>query len=278
MIVLVLLAGVCLGTIAAKLQAAKRQRQAVEAIRNLNRMEMYAGAPCVASYSHDLAQPPRHEWLRNWLGDDFFDQVTQVALTRQGDVTDADMTCFASLPDLETVSIDHLPLTDSGVRHLSGLAKLRQLRLCEVPITDSALDALSRLPSLSDISLDRTRVGDRSLLFLGRMKSLRSLNLKWTRVTDSGLRHLVGLLRLEDLDLACTQITDSSIEHLRRLANLKTLSLGATQVTREGFESIKKTLPACSVTWWPKREFGASSGGPDIPEPDFSPLPSGQEN
>jgi hypothetical protein len=270
MVVLVLVAGLGLSWVASKFRAARRQREAVEAIVKVRGEVDYGQQSRVVHWALGqrlrFGPPPRHAWLRDRLGDDLFESVTVARLTGQGPATDSDAAYLAALPDLEEVCIDHVPITDAGLAPLAGLAKLRRLRLTDVPITDAGLAPAPRWPRLTDVTLDRTRVGDAALAYLGRMSQLRMLSLQWTRVTDAGLAHLKDLRRIEWLDLTCTDVTDAGLVHLRGIASLKFLYIGGTGVTSGGRDSIRAALPRCDVGWWP-RHGGPGSGGPDIPEP-----------
>jgi hypothetical protein len=294
---------------AAKLRVARRQRDAVAATRGLKwqvyyEKQFYQGG--MSPVRKRPTPPPRYQWLRKWLGDDLFEPVTRISIHCASDASDETMIHFASLPNLEDVRIDHVPVTDSGIGQLAGLTKLQVLALSEVPISDAALDPLSRLPSLKHLGLERTRIGDGALLYVGRITQLRSLSLAKTRITDAGLAqvsglhqlerldlhnthitdaglaHLVGLIHLEHLNLWFTNITDDGLNKLHGMTSLKYLLLRGTRTTAEGVAAIKQSLPACQVVWFPDEDDFGPDADPlkelDIPEPDLSPPPPGPEN
>jgi hypothetical protein len=163
LLALVLVSGIGLGILAATVRKARRQRHAVVATKKLGWWVYYEGEYYQAGF-RPRDEPARLGWLREWLGDDFFDRVTHVTLIASSNDIDADMTNIEAFPELEQLCADHLPVTDAGIAHLSGLSKLQRLSLREVPITDAALDPLSRLSSLKVVCLDRTRVGEGALL------------------------------------------------------------------------------------------------------------------
>ena len=66
LLVAVMVLGVPLSWFATKLERARKQRKVVEAIQRLGRS---------VGYDNQMSSPM---WLRNWLGNDFFDEVEKV--------------------------------------------------------------------------------------------------------------------------------------------------------------------------------------------------------
>ena len=71
-------------------------------------------------------------WLRNWLGDEFFQEVTSVQFLNRP-LTDHDLAPLESLDRLEELAISGAPITDSGLKHIANLKELRILSLWETP-------------------------------------------------------------------------------------------------------------------------------------------------
>ncbi|HEY2157118.1 MAG TPA: hypothetical protein VGH33_15935, partial [Isosphaeraceae bacterium] len=103
MLVLVLLAGLGLGWIAEKIRRANLQRAAAQAVVGLKGSVEYGNKFRLEAWGFKqmLGPPPRHAWLRAWLGDDLFDTVTRVTFYYQEAVTDADMALLDAFPELE---------------------------------------------------------------------------------------------------------------------------------------------------------------------------------
>ena len=167
LLVVVLLASIGMSWFAVKMQQARRQEEAVAAVRKL-------GARVTYNYQEGdpYADPPTPVWLRRLLGDDFFFAVTGVLL-------------------------DHHQVTDTEVARLKGLTQLQRLNLDYTTVKGPGLEHLKGLTRLQMLSVYRSQVTDAGLKHLNGMKQLESLDLTETRVTDVGLEHLKELTHLK---------------------------------------------------------------------------------
>jgi hypothetical protein len=215
LMIFVTLFAVACSWFAVKMQQARRQREAVEAIVKLGGKVMYdyqsreQNEPVVAivksggqvmydyqfyEYEIQSARPPGPAWLRNILGDDFFCTV-----------------------------VDAQPKDDASMPILKDLSGIRTLNLRYSQVTDAGLEYLKGLPQL------------------------KLLLLSGTQVTDAGLEHLKGLTQLQRLELNAN-ITDTGLEHLKGLPQLKYLQLIDTKVTDEGVKKFRQALPNCHIS------------------------------
>jgi hypothetical protein len=185
LLVFVLLASVGMSWLAVKLERARRQKEAVEAI------EKAAGWVVYDYQSENLsAEPPVPRWKRLLLGKDFFFDVVWAELITTG-------------------------FGDDEAAHLRGLTGLKTLRLNDPQFTDAGLAHLRGLTSLERLYLDGTQVTDAGLVHLEGMTNLQSLGLFLTPVTDAGLGRLRGLTKLEWLNLVDTQATPEGVKKLQ---------------------------------------------------------------
>jgi hypothetical protein len=80
---------------------------------------------------------PEKPWLRTWLGDDWFANVTMVTM-RGRDVTNADLheavPSLAKLPRLKRLELRTTSITDAGLKPLQSLNQLEYLSLYETRI------------------------------------------------------------------------------------------------------------------------------------------------
>ena len=114
LLTLLVVVAVCGSLVAVDMQQAKRQREAVAALRNRAARVLYRWE------SHKVPEKPRTpEWLRNVLGDDFFSTVAIV--------------------DLFDTS-----LTQTDLGHIESLSGLRMLRLYRTTITASDKQRLQK--------------------------------------------------------------------------------------------------------------------------------------
>lgn len=134
----------------------RRQRQAVSKIGSYGGQVTYDyqldafGKPRrdqFGNYLHGL-QPPGPQWLRELLGDDYFQSPVTIWLEIDEGVgfEDRELAALAesmeSLPTLRTLSLRGSPITDEGLVHLRGLTQLRELNCMWTNVTDRGVDAL----------------------------------------------------------------------------------------------------------------------------------------
>jgi hypothetical protein len=217
LMLVMLLACIGMSCVSAWMHRVRRQKLAVEAIKELG-----------GQVEYDLTWRP--EWFRSVLGKDAVATVVGV-----------------TFPDVFASSE-----TDAGLKHLKGLQQLQKLNLDSTQVTDAGLEHLKRLPKLRVLNLCRTLVSDAGLEHLKGLTHLQDLNLRHTRVTDAGLEHLEGLTQLQQLNLWNTNVTDAGLECLKRVKQLHRLVLVDTKVTDEGVKRLQQALPNCQIyQHWP---------------------------
>jgi hypothetical protein len=130
--------------LASEMRAARRQEEAVEAIRRSGGIVMYDWETKARQPGNPL-QPPRSAWLRTLLGDAFFAMVTEVYLEK-ADTTDGDLERLKGLTHLQVLFLDGMKVSDVGLEHLKALTQLRHLRLENgTKVGDAGLEHLKGL-------------------------------------------------------------------------------------------------------------------------------------
>jgi hypothetical protein len=244
--VIVLMFGCGMGWFAYELQQAQRQRDAVEAIRNLEGLVAYDYQVSASR----LRRMPPPEWARRLVGDDFLADVVLVDcwdedMDTAANMTDAELILLQGFPQLEWLRLNGTRVTDAGLVHLRGLTRLQCLSLEHTSLAGAGLVHLRGLRQLRILDLTATQVTDAGLEQLGELTQLQELILA-SRFTDAGLRHLRALTRLQRLSLA-GQFTDAGLVHLRGLTRLRVLSLDSTQLTDVGVNELQKALPNLTI-------------------------------
>jgi hypothetical protein len=233
---------------ALKLEQARKQRAAVDAIRRMGGVVYYDYQ--VYFDKSQNAPPPGPEWLRERFGVDFIATVQEVFLSDSLD--DAGLQQldehFKALPRLETLGIGGTNVTDTGLKHLAGLSQVKRLSIWGTSITDSGLEHIQGLTQLESLVIRETAITDAGLRRLAGLKHLTRLDLTKTKITGPGLRHLEGLENLKLLHLGQTKITDAGLEYLTGFHHLKELYLGDTHVTEEGVKKLREALPNCRIS------------------------------
>jgi len=261
LLLVVLVASLGLSWLAVSMQRAKRQADALAAVRQTGAAIWFAHELKPSGGIAPGAEPPGPRWLRRLLGDDLFIRVHSIDF-KDVSVDDAGLEPLGRIFSLERLFLRDAHVTDAGLVHLAPLTGLKGLELnspfailiddrkprviVEVrkpkdrgpPITDAGLELLRNMKRLEVLRLRGTNVTDSVLKHLKGMPKLRTLDLGATRVTDAALETIADLTNLEELGLDFTQVTDAGLPHLAKLTKLRSLHLNGTQVTDAGMEHL----------------------------------------
>ncbi len=221
LLVLVLAVAMPFSWLAVEMKKAREQRKAINTI-------VQAGG--FVRYDHEIAASPSCSpapgWLRSLAGDDLCSDVAEVFIgirvptpsehlnlkTGSGGVyttslslscfwgrkveypriSDAELgRCLENLPELQSLTLSWVDVTDAGLTQVKGLRHLKSLILTENSvITDAALDSLTGLAELQELWLMETQVTDTGLERLKELSQLKVLELRGSRVTDTGVKKL----------------------------------------------------------------------------------------
>ena len=175
------------------LQAAKRQRKAVETIRAAGGWVAYDYAWKDGDWIKG-GKSSVPQWLSTTLGEDAFHSVVAVHMAAMfhlaydgshshiGPDPDAVISsevwqAIENLPSTQWLSLNARTLSDEELRHLRGLRRLTELKMEAVPIDGSGLEHLASLANLQSLSLSRIHLKDEHVHWLTHMKQLRVLGL-----------------------------------------------------------------------------------------------------
>jgi hypothetical protein len=135
--VLMVLASIGLSWFAVKMQQAKRQREAVEAIKSASGWVCYDFEWDGQDMIPD-AVPQTPAWLRESLGDDFFSTVVWA------EVSDDAIDHLKALPQLQHLSfLPAVPPSVDRTAYIQGLSQLTWLDLSYSEVTDDRLRVLN---------------------------------------------------------------------------------------------------------------------------------------
>ncbi len=248
-----------------KVNAARRQKEAVDAILKAGGFVNYDYelAPVKSGKQDDFpiyvsASPPAPEWMRKYLGDEYFQDVIGVRFANRT-ISESDLAQLAKLPELIWVYVFNTrvvanstgisrSIVDVDLVPLKHLSRLRSLVLTDTDIDGSGLADIARLKQFSRLRLQHSNIGDAGMEQIGKMTALKSLFLANNRITDASLEHLQNLTNLETLDLGNTGISDRGLQFLKGLKELGTLSLEGSRVTPGGVRELQKSLPNTKIT------------------------------
>ena len=164
-------------------------------------------------------------------------------------VTDAALTKVGSHPQLKVLQLHYSILTQAGI-HLDGFPELETLNLDGLPITNALSEQLVKVPRLSYLHIRGLAITDAIASALGSLKSLTTLILYETSIGDVTLE-AISHLPLKNLTIigsasASQQVTDASAIAFARLQSLRGLSIQQTAITDETLRQIVK-LPLQSL-------------------------------
>jgi internalin A len=236
LLIFVTLFAIACSWFAVKLNQARRQREAVEAIKKIPYAQVRYEDPFLKAFSPNQATP-NENFLLNILGVDFFCHVRLVVFNN----TDPRTLHLENLSGLESIGInDFSKGKDEWIEPLEKLPELRYLRIEKAKnVTDAALMHITKLTQLKNLTLRNSQISDSGLEQLKDMPRLEGINLPLnTKMTDAGLIHLKGMKRLKYLSLG-TNITDAGLEQLRGLTELKGLALLNTKISDNGLVNLK---------------------------------------
>ena len=194
LLIIVTLSAVACSWFTVKMQKAKEQREAVEAIwkwdtnvtsfgkiQTATRGQVgsipYQGDFVIIVYdwqvgtSERRTKSPIPTWLRNLVGDDFFYNVHSLYVD-QADLTESDLTPLKILTEIKFIYLANCKINDNGLEPLKDLHKLRMLSLHNSNITDTGLKCLEGVDQLQTLFLDVTKISDTGLASLKGMTHL----------------------------------------------------------------------------------------------------------
>jgi HEAT repeat protein/Leucine-rich repeat (LRR) protein len=254
-------ASVGLGWFGSKVYHARERQAAIALLKAHGISIAYDSYDDETEQTKAAAAAPEPTWLRNLLGDDFFDRATMLGASRQAD--GIDLSPVDVLPDFRQVWLGFRPdpppphpgfleelggprqayvfrsqLNDSALVHLDHLSHLRELYLDDTEVSDAGLDHLSHFPRLRTLSVVGTKITGAGLQHLKALSDLRELNLSETQIDDAGLSALAGLTNLERLTLRGTRISGSGLTNLAGLKNLNSIDLTGTHITDDGLPNL----------------------------------------
>jgi hypothetical protein len=150
---------------------ARSQKNAVVRVRQLGGNVRYDWQEPVDVGGGNFADPmgpSAPEWLRSWLGDEYFQDVVSVYCSGK----DFDATVLAGLPRLRGVSLEGCSLDDASP--LADLSELRSLSLRKNLIVD--VSPLANLVNLEFLDLSDNQITDCSTLL--KLQNLRQLEIQ----------------------------------------------------------------------------------------------------
>ena len=289
LMILVLLTGCWIGW---KANRARDQRLAAEVIRASRGKLFYD----FQETGHDVLnpkvvnlskQPPAPKWLHKAIGDEYFQEVSQVdiradvpretllaiakfdhlvhlTLELQGSKVDTSaIGRIAGNTGLQSLSLGGQSVNDAVLAKLSGAKKLRRLTLVGTPdVTDAGMASVALLPDLKGFEIyDAPKLTGQGLMNLRpRLADLQILTISQTGITEESMAFLDDCRNLKvfefdgekrgygGLGSYPAKLGDAGLAHLCHLESLTTLSIFSTEVSDGGLKTLSGLRNLRSLT------------------------------
>jgi hypothetical protein len=119
------------------------------------------------------------------------------------------------LPNVKHVLIVSRNITDTGVCLLAKLSPVETMYLDSISLSHSGLESLSRMPRLRSLRLVRVRCGDEDFAGLGPSESLQELDISDCSLEDAALEHIARIKPLRAAVFQGTNLSSQAIDALR---------------------------------------------------------------
>jgi internalin A len=237
-----------------QINKAREQRAVVAAVKKFGGWVHY-GPDFVGADPVYVKRPSVPAWLRRWVGEEYFQDLTHVSLAYDGtnktfqenknenDCSEI-LSQLSSINELKSLWMRKWQATDEGLGFLRRNEGLEVLLIFEArSISDKGVMQVKDLVNLRTLILNGSRMTDDGLLALARMSRMEHLSLNSHRFTDHGILAVKGMKRLKYLSLEGHQGTKSDISDvglvvLQELTNLENLNLSYTRVTDIGLVNL----------------------------------------
>ncbi len=189
------------------------------------------------------------------LGGSELGELKAATLLRElklSDIDDATLEIVASLPHLESLTVEDssitaegiaklalneptanrlrslsfarcLSLDDDALAPLASFVSLRRLSLRDVSVTGSCLANFPTLGEIELLSLNELFLSDEAFEAIGRCRQLKRLELSQGLLTPDAIATIATLSNLEYLDVTSCDLDDENLHPLHKLNNLRTL-------------------------------------------------------
>lgn len=238
-----------------RVHLARLQREAVAAVRRHGGWVHYD-----YEFVNDKPTPGRQpwgpRWLRQRLGDEYFQEIRSVSFAHDDfrgakpeneddrPVEDA-LAALSTQHGLRWLSMEGTQATDTGLAHLRRWTGLEHLLISgSTQVSDAGLANLRGLVNLKTLYVSDCRATDDGFLSLSPLVNLETLVLGSPNITDRGLAAVSGMQKLTWLSLSGTRdrpsrISDVGLKYVGRLENLKRFDARFSRVTDRGTAELK---------------------------------------
>jgi hypothetical protein len=155
------------------------------------------------------------------------------------DVDDDALARLSLTPEIDTLFLREIPITDAGLKHLQSLSNLQWLVLDGVPLSDEGILAFAELPMLQRLWLRHVHLQGRELGRLRSAECLTELALYSDSLTTDGVAQLPQLTHLQSLVIG-SALPPGSGRHLAAIPDLQELAIVRADVSLEDLRDLSQ--------------------------------------
>lgn len=158
------------------------------------------------------------------------------------DIEDQDLQNLIPLAEMESIIVNHTPLTDACIPYLNQLTNLRLLHISGCKITEAGLSELSSQLDLYAYYAGNMNLHDDAAKDFTRYPELKFFAVSGNPITGKSLEDFLALNELLTLHIHQTEIDDESLALLSQFPNLTSLWLGSSLNSEQGLMNSIRNL------------------------------------
>ncbi len=259
LLALMLLAAIGAWWLKTKVDAARREEQAIAALMEVGGVTVHCQQD--ESGGFDNANKPEDSWLRSLFGDAFVDEPVSIHFGPRFHCTRRNLEWIRDLPTLETVTFwGPCDVREPGAVAVIGeLPNLKDFTTDEFYAINEEIQAWGKLKDLEYLQFRARGITAESLDQLTEdLPNLVELRIDGSSFGPGPFRGFSRLKSLEKLSLAGCQFADNDFTGLE-IPAIKMLSFSGSNITEEDLARLQRAMPHCQVM------------GPAVGQTDSSP-------
>ena len=163
---------------------------------------------------------------------------------------------LAALPNIRVLNISELSPPGNDLSKFAACRNLRTLRISGMPLDEPFLASLVKLESLETLGIYNCQLAPGSCRAIAEVSNLRSLQLRQLDVPRDEFERLLSELQcfsqLRLLDLGAVPIDNESVERLAHLTQLLSLGLGSKDIDDDAVPEL------CTFTHLQQLDIGST--------------------
>jgi len=152
--------------------------------------------------------------------------------------TDESLAHLRDCRQLRVLDLERSGVTDRGLENIYGCRRLEELWISYTAVSDAALEKIAHFPTLQVLDIRGTSISDNGLKIAAKMRALCLLYLDSSALTDAGLRNLQNAPRLQGLWLGEESSAKLDLANLAGLPKLSQLYRTGPLITDDRLKAL----------------------------------------